>query len=455
MANAYFRTLAEHFCALKPADIDNETLHQFKRCLLDYSGCAVFTAAHKFQPALTDLAYSMGPGEGASTVWGEKRLLSPALAAFVNAGRTSHIELDDGSTMGAAVHPGVYVMSAALAAGENTGAENKTIILGVLFGYDVCFRMGLLATERERELGLHGPGLVGGLGAAAAGGFVAGLPVDALCNAFGITGALLPLCPFVSFIEGADSKDFYGAWPGYLGLTAVAAAGRGLSGPEGILDGEKSLRSIFSGEKGTTYPPGEPYFINKTGFKEFSACASVHPAISALLAIMEEHRFKPEEVNIINVSTYPYSYDLTRGVKEPLNPSSARLSLPWTIAATILDGGLFPGAFFPGRLKDPATSALSRLVKVEKQESYGDGPFSVRGSIVEVRLKDGRVLTKEAKGSRWGDTPSDELLLKKFHSLASCGLDRTCRQDLIDCIFDFENRSVKEYAGLMGKVHAP
>jgi 2-methylcitrate dehydratase PrpD len=452
LVTGYFRSLAEHFSALKLKDIDNETLHQFKRCLLDYSGCAVFAAAHRLQPALIDLALSMGPGSGTASIWGEELSLSPALAAFVNAGRTSHIELDDGSSMGAAVHPGVYVFSSALAIAEAAGSKTETVILGVLFGYDVCFRMGLLAAERERELGLHGPGLVGGLGAAAAGGLTAGLSVNELCSAFGITGSLLPLCPFISFIEGTDSKDFYGAWPAYLGITALTAAQRGLSGPEHILDGEKSLKSIFAAEKGTEYLLGKPYFITKTGFKEFSACASVHPAISALLAIMEENPFKACDIDRIIVSTYPYSYDLNAGVREPLNPSSARLSLPWTLAAAVIDGGLMPNVFFPKRLIDPAITALSRLVQVEKKTSYGEGAFGIRGSVVEIHLKNGSLLKKETQSTRWSGSPSDELLLEKFNTLTSSGLEEKDRKALADYIFDFENKEVKDYCKLMKKI---
>ncbi len=361
---------------------------------------------------------------GDSRIWGEPEGFSAEGAAFANAARTSNIELDDVSGMGASVHPGVYVWSAAFAVYELYKPSTETVIKAVLFGYELCLRMGLKSTEKVRMLGLHGPGLNGAFASLATAGMMAGLTRDEMLNAIGIAGSLLPVCPFISFLSGTDSKDFYGGWPCYLGLIAVNAAKRGMTGPEAILDGRKSLASIYSGKESDS-ELGKDFLIMRIVFKEFSACASVHPAMSALKAIMKECRFSLDDVDDILVRTYPYSYQLNSGVSLPLNASSARLSLPYTVSVCLRTGNLLPDAFSAGALSDAASYLpIMDKVRVENNEAYGDSAFSVRGSIVRIKLKDGTVLEKEAIGSEWSRGVTDNMLKGKFEVLSQDSFSR-------------------------------
>ena len=118
------------------------------------------------------------------------------------------------------------------------------------------------------------------------------------------------------------------------------------------------------------------------------------------------------------VETYPYSYQLNSGVGKVLNPSSARLSLPYTIAVTIEEGALSPAAFNPESLKKGRYQNLMRKVEVKNHTAYGDGAFGTRGSIVTVTLMDGTELSEESLGSRWSKGATDDQLLEKFRILS-------------------------------------
>lgn len=435
----FFRNISEHFYSLELSGFDRETLHQAKRCLLDYTGCAVFSAAGRLTPKIIDLIESLGGTGGRASIWGSKNKTSPALAAFANSLRTSNIEMDDYFPAGTA-HPGVYVISAALAAAEENNSGPASLLRGIIFGYDVVSRLGAMAAFKARELGLHGPGLVGGFGAAASAGLVAGLSVDQLCNVFGITGALLPLCPFISFIEGSDAKDFYGGWGVYLAMLAVESAKRGITGPSHILDGVKSLSGIFCGKDDTDF--GKPYLIDSAAFKRFSACQSVHPAVSAILELRRQSPIMTEDIASLTISTYPYAYSLHQGAGENLNPSSARLSLSYTAAFALTEGHLMPQAFFMENLTNEKYLSLRKKIHVEKNEAYGDGPWGTRGAVVEIYLKNGSRLKHEL--TQW-ERPDDEELVWKFNSLSQAGLDKKRRDDLAALVFDFERRTVNEY----------
>ncbi len=422
MNEGYIERIVDAFYSLKLEDIPLTVLHQVQRTLLDYIGCTSYTIKHKLCQPLIETVESI-TAKGGSSIWGEHEKYALEGAAFANAARTSNIELDDVSGMGASVHPGVYVWSAAIASYEHYNPSPETVIKAVLFGYELCLRMGLKSTENVRALGLHGPGLNGAFASLATGGMIAGLTRDEMLNAIGIAGSLLPVCPFISFLSGTDSKDFYGGWPCYLGLVAVNAAKRGMTGPEAILSGKKSLISIYSGKE-SDGELGRDFLIMKIVFKEFSACASVHPAMTALREIMKENEFSVSDVEDVLVRTYPYSYQLNSGVSLPLNVSSARLSLPYTISVCLRTGALAPDAFSSSSLQNEEEYLpIMEKVHVENNEAYGDSSFSIRGSIVKVTLKDGRVLEKEAIGSAWSNGVSDEMLCEKFESLAKDSYD--------------------------------
>lgn len=441
MANDYLLDIVEYFHGYKFEDIDSGALQQVKRGLLDYLGCSIYAAKHDSCPGLMELIAEMAPAKGVASVWAEQELTSPALATFANAARTSNIELDDGSGIGASVHPGVYVWSAALAAWEHTDASVNDVIRAVVFGYDVCLRMGLLATDQVRELGLHGPGLVGGLAAAATAGLVSGLNVEQLYNAISITASLLPVCPFISFLEGADAKDFYGGWGAYLAWTAVAAAEKGLTGPARILDGPKSLSAIFAGKKGKDVAPGAHFYIKDASFKEFPACYSVHPAMGLILDLQAKHDFKPEQITSVSVAAYPYAYELHQGVGPEMNPSSARLSLSYTVAYMLIEGELSPAAFTPENIRSAKYQALGEKITVKRHDAYGAGPFAVRGTIIEIQLLDGTVIKGETSGARWSTPPSDDELINKFSSLVVDALDEAEQQFLIDFVFNLDQQT--------------
>ncbi|NLW16258.1 MAG: MmgE/PrpD family protein [Firmicutes bacterium] len=260
-------------------------------------------------------------------------------------------------------------------------------------------------------------------------------------HALALTASLLPVCPFVSFIEGADAKDFYGGWGAYLCLIAVEGAKKGLTGPIHILDGPKSLKAIFAGEKGTDVPPGDHFFINDISFKEFPACYSVHPAMTVVLDLLSRHPINPEQIVEVEVATYPYSYDLDQGVGDDLNPSSARLSLSYTVAYALIEGRLSPEAFTPEKLQDKRYLALREKVKVIKHQAYGTGPFGKRGSIVSIRLQDGSVLRGETDAPRWKVPPTDEELVGKFRALTqdACGSEK--QQFLVDLVWQLEKQT--------------
>ncbi|HHX29975.1 MAG TPA: MmgE/PrpD family protein [Clostridiaceae bacterium] len=449
----YYRDIAEHFMHLSFEELTDVTLQQVERSLINYAGASAFTAYEGCCDAMLDLIKNLNPaGSGKAGIWADSGSYSPLTAAFANAVRLSSLEHND-STRGSA-HPGIYVWSAILATYEQYGASIPDLVRAVVFGYEASTRMALLAIEKVRELGLHPPGFVGALAVTSAAGLLRGLDMDQLLNAFGIAASLLPVCPFVSFVEGSDSKDLYGGWGAYLGLFAVEAASRGLTGPHTVLGGMKSLDSIFSGREGKDIPLGQPYFIDQLNIKEYAACFAVNPAVKTALALRQAHSIDYRDIESVLVDVYPYAYDLNEGVGRSYNTTSVRLSLYYTVAYALIEGALPPRAFLEDTIRDPKYRELQDRISTRRHDAYGEGPAGVRGCILEIRLKDGTALCGETDAAQSKCMMTDELMREKFDQLTAGALSPDLAAKLYALASDLreEDRDLAELTQILREI---
>ncbi len=448
----YLDSILDYYDSLSFDQLDAATVHQVCRSFLDYFGCAIYTAKNACCAPLVELILSMGAA-GEQTVFGSERKSCFASAACANACRVSNIEMDDGSGINAAVHPGLYVWTAAAAAYEKQPCDAETLVKAVVFGYDLCMRLGMLAAKNVSSFDLHGPGLSGGFGAAAAAGTILGLNREQMANAVGITGALLPICPFVSFIRGTDNKDLYGGWGVYLALMAVEAAKRGLTGPKDIMDGVKSLKAFYSDGRGTDTALGEMYYINVIGFKEYPACLAVHPSMTAIERLREKNHFSASDVACVNARVHKGAYVLSSGVRLPLTPTSARLYLPYCIAVELVEGRLRPEYFNEDRLKHAAYGDLAERVRIEEEPAYAPERGGMPSCRMTIELKDGRVLSEEVKGVRWCVSgASNEGLKKKFRMLTEGILDEKEQERIIGEVMDGGRIDLVNCTRLLGEL---
>ena len=451
MYKTYFHDIASHFLALRADRIPPSSLAAMRRGLLNYAGGSLYAASHDCCRPLLDFFEKLHPERGNSSVWGEPASYTPPAAAFCNAARISTLELNDGA--GASSHPGIYVWSAVFAGLETYGAETGDVLRAVLFGYETAARMAKLCVNRILELGLHNPGFVGGFGAFSAMGLLRGLSIDQLENAFGLTASLSPLCPFASFIEGTDTKDFYGGWGTYLGVIAADAAANGLTGPRSVLSGVKSLESIFRGEDGLEIPFGEPYMIDSLSVKQFPACFAVNPAANAALRLREQYGFRGEDIESVLVDTYPYSYDLNQGIGRPLTRTSAKLSLHYAVAAALQDGSLGADAFLDKAFENNTYQALMDRITLTRHDAYGTGEKAVRGCIVTVTLKDGRKLSYEYDAAKHKTVWTEEMLRERYFSQVSGALSAEDAEHLYDLIMALSPETpLREIIGILNRV---
>jgi len=411
-------------------------LEKAKQCVLDLIGCGIAGGAWggseadggaERMKALLDFGEMLSGGESVCTVWGTSEKYSMPAAAFLNGTAASRLELDDVTSVGASVHPGASVIPAVMAVAERETLSGRDFLYAVMLGYEVCNRFGMMATERVRELGMYGPAFVGTLGAVTAAGVAMKRSRKQIVNSFSIASSLAPVCPFISFIDGAGVKEVYNGWSLFMAMTALLMTDGGVTGTERILRGDKSMESFYRPDR--RLPVTGADYASKTLFKKYACCRSVHYALIALEELMEEKPIKPDEVRSIRVTTYPYAYKLSSQVTH-LNDISARLSIPYCMAVMLKLKRVEVDAFHKENLQDDALLELMGRITVETGGSYGEGSFALRGAKVEIEQRDGTVRVKETEHTAWGEgcEPAWSDLEERFRRITAGKLSQD-RQD--------------------------
>jgi 2-methylcitrate dehydratase PrpD len=104
---------------------------------------------------------------------------------------------------------------------------------------------------------------------------------------------------------------------------------------------------------------------------------------------------------------------------EPANMLAAKFSLPYAVATAVVHNSTDITAFYPDRLQDPATLALSHRVDIVADPEMDLRRYDYPAAKVAVSLKDGRTFTENVTAHH-GDTEnpaSREELVAKFNFL--------------------------------------
>lgn len=415
--------LAEYAHGLSYTHLPPEVGHQAKRCILDLIGCALGACGLGVGQGIVEYVLGLG-GRSQATVWGYGGKAPIAQAALVNGTVAHHLELDDGQ-LASNLHAGITTIPAALAVAELRRATGRELIAAVVAGYEAAGAVGRMVVKGEGRHKLHGPGLMGALGAATAAGKLLGLSADELADAISLAGSLLPISPYEAALRGATVKDLYGGWPNLLGVMAAELAQRGMGGPHTVAEGTRGIgqclldRPFVAAEgEAVLAALGTRYEIVHTYFKPYASCRAPHPALSVVEELQREQAIDPGNIESVEVETYPYAVALSQECDDD-GEISARWDIPYNVAAMLLWGAVGPEQFDAAHRDDPCLRALMARVDVRVGGEFAN-PV-VRGARVMVQMRDGRRLEHSRRVARWDedDPPSDQELEEKFEALAS------------------------------------
>jgi len=384
-----------------------------KHCLLDFIanvyGSLQLEAVQKVIASLRSLG-----GPPTATVLGAGFATDPQHAAFLNGVAAEALEAQDGLRFGGN-HPGVAVIPAALALAEQADLSGRQVIEAIVAGYEVAGRIAAAVHPRQTLSGFLPTGACGAFGAAAAAMKMTTSDAAAMLQALGIAGYLAPLSMAEHLMGGFTSKIVQGGAAAVAGLMAARLAQAGLIGAPYVLEGSQlngGLTQITTGNAADlnriTAGLGATFSIDDIYFKPYTACRHTHGGAQASLALRQEDGFTPAEIAAVDVYTYMIAgIAVGKGIAPGASFVAAQFSLPYVVAACLLDGDMGPAQFREERLADPAVLALAQKITVRPDAGLSDMYPEFTATRVEIKTLDGRLFTKQVDTPR-GD-PRDPL----------------------------------------------
>ncbi len=439
------RLLADFCARARWDDLPAEVQRRAKICVLDFIANVYGSLQLREVRAIADYVRSLG-GAPTAAVLGCGYGTAPPLAAFVNGTLAESIEGQDGLRYGGN-HPVSAVMPAALATAESEGSDGRKFLEAMVAGYEVANRTAAAVHPSHTLSGFLPTGTCGTFGAAAAAAKLMGLDGEGILNALGIAGYLAPLSMAETLMGGFTAKVVQGGQAASAGITAAALARAGVTGAPYILEGSQlqggftqiTLRGEANLEK-IGEGLGEHFSILDMYLKPYSACRHTHGALQALLEMLAERRLQPGEVEKVEVYTYGIAVvAVGKGLGENESFVSAQFSIPYVVAAAMLDGELSPRQLTAERRADPALRELMSRVEVKLDEDLQRLYPEKTASRVELQIAGGERLVRQVEIPKGDprDPMEEENVRAKLRSFAG-ERDAGKLDDLADIVLHLE-----------------
>jgi len=446
------------FCSeLSFEKLPDDVKHKAKLCVLDYVANIYGSLELDAVRSVVDFVRSLG-GPEAATALGCGFRTGLQNAAFINGTTAEAIEAQDGLRFGGN-HPVSAVIPAAIAIAESRDLPGIRLIEAVVAGYEVAGRAAAAVHPFHTLSGFLPTGTCGTLGTAVAVSRLMGHGYDTMLNAIGISGYILPLSMAEQLMGGYTVKIVQGGQAASAGIMAAGLADRGITGSPFVLEGT-ALKGGFTQITVKQEPKperitgrlGEHYSIMDIYFKPYTACRHTHGAAQATLELVKETNIKTEDIESIAVFTYAIgALAVGKGVPENGSFVSAQFSIPYVVAACLLDGTLGPGQLTERRIADPAVIALSKKVTVQPEEALNKMYPDKTASRIEVLMKNGERLVRQVDIPK-GD-PRDPMeagdISEKVRAFAG-SRDRKKTDRIIDAVMDLDKaKNIRDLAALI------
>ncbi len=421
--------------------ISPETLHQAKLCILDYLGTA-YAGAKLLGEKGSLLKDALGGGTGDAVLLGYKQTGSALQASFMNAFVSHYTELDDGERFGM-VHPGTTIISALLSLVKQEHLSSDDLLLGIISGYEATIKIARFLQPALKKKGFHATGVCGSIGVAMGASIAMGLTKAQLKAA--LSAASTSAAGLLETITGeSEQKAFNAGHASMSGLVAAMVGKSGIYGPEDILGGERGLIHSLIGNHSREWIPGSPgdrLLIMDVYRKPYAACRHCHPAIEAVLQIVQDSEMQAEEIDHIDVITYDlavYGHDH----KDIGSIGSAKMSIPYSVAVAILSGKAGLDEFDETRIMLPSIHSLMSRIDVHSDPVLSAQVPEKRSAIVRLKLTDKSI--REAKIELPKGEPerpmTEEEIIAKFSELSYyAGRSERDTSTISKCVMNLES----------------
>ena len=417
-------------------DLSRGAVEKAKRTVLDCVGAALAGVAEPVSRTVTGYVTKLG-GSPQASLFGAGLKVSVQDAALANGAIAHALDYDDcGVKIG---HPSVLVLPAALSLGEHLGASGRDILTAYIVGLEVEGKLALHADFKLMQARLNHQTWYGSVGAAAACAKLLRLDVAKTRMALGIAA---------NFACGLSAN--HGSMAGAMaagnacrnGVTAALMANEGITANLNIIEAKNGFYDTLVGPghydaERMAEGLGKPFYIESPGIglKKYPSCYHTHRALDGVFQLLGEHRLSDKDIVEVDVGTSERAMRVL-AFTEPATPYQAKFSMPYCVAAALVDHEVTLDTFTSHKFEDRNIIEARKKVhlsfpNVPIWPGLADvGPDTeFVGNPVTIRTNDSRSYSTRVDIPR-GDPAlplTDDELLGKYRD---CGRSQLSQDDI-------------------------
>jgi 2-methylcitrate dehydratase PrpD len=414
-------------------DIPPEALHLGKKSILDCLATGLAGSVAPVSDVIRRYLGQLGYGDGPSRVIGTDLRLPPRFAALAN-GIAMHADdfddtwqsVPDGPRARYRGRMGVHAtgpsLAAVLAAAEAESRSGSEALAACLVGIEVACKVFDATDFADLDNALHTTGTCALVGAATGVANLRQLDEGVIRRTLGnacdqTSGLTIQL--------GTMAKPWHGGRAAECAVLAADLAALGFTSAETVLEDEGGYFQLEGG--GFHEEPirglGDPWCFLDRGIwlKPYPTGSLGHPAMTQLLALIEEHDVRPDEVSRVRVRTGGGTFK-TLFHHHPKRALEAKFSLEFCLATILLERTLGLKHIDDAFVSRPDVQNLISRVEYTpySEDEARQGNYTLVTSFVEIEMNDGRKLGGRidyGKGSK-ANPMSDDEVAEKFRLCA-------------------------------------
>ncbi|MCK4296222.1 MAG: MmgE/PrpD family protein [Candidatus Marinimicrobia bacterium] len=448
MMDTISRKIARFAINLKYEDLPEEVVYQVKRYLFDSIGCAFGAMNTKDVNAIYKIYREMG-GKPEATVIGFGDKFPAVNTTLINSLMIRALDFNDIYWKEDPSHPSDLI-PAALSVAERQGKSTEDVIVAIVLAYEFEQRMCEFAVPGVRERKWHHATITQFVSPIVAGKLL-DLNEDQMVNAIGINGCHNHTigCPTAGKLT--MMKNTVDPMSVQTGVFAALMAKDGYTGTEAIFEGKEGLIDVFGpdwDEQKLLKGLGDSFKILECSMKAFPTEALTHTHLTATLKLVKENDIKPEEIKEVVVTTIARACDILFDPHKykPDSRETADHSLPYCLAAAIVDRQITTNSFSEEKLKDPKIRAVINKIRGDASVEFEKMFPAKQPSKVIIRTNKGEEFSQYLEYPK-GDPRepmTDEDIAEKFNALSSKVLNSERQKEIRYAIFNFEKLNTME-----------
>src|SRR5690606_23703069 len=243
------------------------------------------------------------------------------------------------------------------------------------------------------------------------------------------------------------------------GLFAALLAARGITGPEEVFEGDKGFKDSIAGDFAIDWAAEDLERVRRTVVKKHNAEIHSQSALDTALDVRAQDGFAARAVKEVRLRTFDVAFSIIGGGEEGdkrtvRTKEEADHSLPYMLAAALLDGRVTPEQYAPERIAaDDVQDLLHRVRIAPDPQLSARFPDEIPAEL-EVELADGTVFRSSQSSYQgfhtdpldWGQARA------KFDALAAPFAGPALRDEIAGIAHDLADHPVSALTGALARV---